>query len=359
MIAPSAPSGRPAANAPMRVAVSARGKALAALTCAALLAGCGTMADFPPEPDASPERGTLYVTNKHGNNLSVIDLSSGREMRRIATCTEPHELALSPDGDHVAVACYGGTAIEIYATAGMERVARFDLGAGAAPHGLAWHHGHALFATAEGRRSIFRITGALTDTPEVREYPTKQAGSHMLVVADDAAAAWTTDLGSRTVTRIELEGATRPRSVTVGEEPEGIALSPDGKTLWVSARGSDQAIALDPVTLKVRETVATGRFPLRLAIRPQGDVAITSNLRDGSLSVIDLDTAQVVRTIAVSSPEEAEERFQVTVLWSDEGSTIYVAETGTDTVAEVDYATGTVRRRIAVGDGGDGLAVRQ
>lgn len=179
----------------------------------------------------------------------------------------------------------------------------------------------------------------------------------MLAVSPDARTAWTTDLGSRTVTRIDLITRRAPLSVTVGEEPEGIALSPDGKTLWVSARGSDQAFALDPVTMKVRETIATGRFPLRIAVRPQGDVAVTSDLADGSLSVIDTASAKVIRTIPVSSPAEAQARVQVTILWSGEGAKIYVAETASDTVAEVDYASGTVLRRLKVGEGGDGMAI--
>jgi len=107
----------------------------------------------------------------------------------------------------------------------------------------------------------------------------------------------------------------------------------------------------------VRNEVDTGRFPLRLAIRPQGDVAITSDLADGSLSVIDTLTAQIVRSIAVSSAEEAEARVQVTLLWSDDGTRIYAAETGSDTVAEVDYDSGKVLRRFKVGEGGDGLAI--
>ncbi len=111
------------------------------------------------------------------------------------------------------------------------------------------------------------------------------------------------------------------------------------------------------MTLDVRRSVETGRFPLRLAIRPQGDVAVTSNLQDGSLSVIDLATGAISRTIAVSSAAEAEERFQVTILWSPDGARVYVAETASDTVAEVDYATGVVLRRLVVGDGGDGMAI--
>jgi DNA-binding beta-propeller fold protein YncE len=84
---------------------------------------------------------------------------------------------------------------------------------------------------------------------------------------------------------------------------------------------------------------------------------VTSDLAVGGLSVIDTGTAKVIRTIAVSSPQEAEARQQVTILWSADGKRIYVAETGTDTVAEVDFASGTVLRRLTVGEGGDGLAI--
>ncbi len=73
--------------------------------------------------------------------------------------------------------------------------------------------------------------------------------------------------------------------------------------------------------------------------------------------MIDLATAKVIRQIAVSSPQEAEARQQVTILWSKDGERIYVAETASDTVAEVDYASGTVLRRFTAGEGGDGLAI--
>lgn len=308
----------------------------------------GAAVDMPP---------TLFVAAKRGNTLSKIDLASGKEVLRLPSCTNPHELATSPDGQHVALACYGGTSVDIFRTDSLARVGTIDLGENARPHGIVWHANGSLYVTAEGRRSIFWLRNPLAETREVFEFATGKDGSHMLAVSPDARTAWTTDLGSRTVTRIDLITRRAPLSVTVGEEPEGIALSPDGKTLWVSARGSDQAFALDPVTMKVRETIATGRFPLRIAVRPQGDVAVTSDLADGSLSVIDTASAKVIRTIPVSSPAEAQARVQVTILWSGEGAKIYVAETASDTVAEVDYASGTVLRRLKVGEGGDGMAI--
>lgn len=343
-------------------------KLLLAPLGACLLLACAPVAGEGGAAAAGGDAGlagqALFVANKRGNSVMKIDLASGRELARIASCANPHELATSPDGAHVALACYGGTSVDIFETADLRLVRSIELGANARPHGIVWLTGIDLYVTAEGRQSIFWIRDPLRLYPEtireelsLLEFGTGKRGSHMLVVAPDTMTAWTTDLGDRTVTKIDLLGARKPVSVAVGEEPEGIALSPDGRTLWVSARGSDQAFALDPVTMEVRQTVGTGRFPLRIAVRPQGDVAVTSDLQDGSLSVIDTATAKVIRTIAVAGPAEAEQRAQVTILWSADGKRIYVAETGTDTIAEVDYASGKVRRRLIAGAGGDGLAI--
>ncbi|EAQ30433.1 putative surface layer protein [Erythrobacter sp. NAP1] len=325
---------------------------------ASLLVSCASAQE--PEasaPVASDVTGTLFVAQKRGNTITKVDLASGEEVLRRDSCTNPHELATSPNGRHVALACYGGTTIDIFNTDTLERTHSVELGENARPHGIVWHENGHIYSTAEGRQSIFWIRSPLSQMPDVFEYATGKRGSHMLVVAPDARTAWTTDLGSRTVTRVDLLTRRVPLSVTVGEEPEGIALTPDGETLWVSARGSNQAFALDPESMEVRSTVETGAFPLRLAIRPQGDVAVTSDLMDSGLSVIDLETAKVTRQISVDVASNAQQRFQVTILWSDDGTRVYVAETASNTVAEVDYATGEVLRRLPGGEGGDGLAI--
>jgi len=324
--------------------------------------GSSEFVDYPPlaRTMAEGKKPTLFVANKFGNTLSKVDLTSGEEVMRLDSCTNPHELATSSDGLFVALACYGGRTVDIFRTTDLAKEITIDLGENARPHGIVWHESGNIYVTAEGRQSIFKVEsplGFLGEPPELTEYSTGKRGSHMVAVAPDEQTAWTTDLGSKTVTRIDLTGAKEPLSVTVGEEPEGIALAPDGSALWVSARGSNEAYELDPDTMEVRTTLKTGAFPLRLAIRPQGDFAVTSDLADGGLSVIDLEKREVVRQIAVSSPEEAEERFQVTILWSNDGERIYVAETASDTVAEVDFDSGKVLRRLDVGDGGDGLAI--
>jgi DNA-binding beta-propeller fold protein YncE len=326
---------------------------LTALIATSCTASEPQAADPVPSAQAS---GTLFVANKRGDSLSMIDLSSGVEVKRVDSCTNPHELAISPDGAHVALACYAGQTIAIFNTVDLLPVAEIDLGEGARPHGILWPANDVLYSTAEGRQSIFRVDNPLGEA-EISEFATGKRGSHMLAVSPDGNNAWTTDLGSKTVTSIDLTREKAPLSVEVGIEPEGISLAPDGSALWVSARGSDMAFELDPQTMEIRRSVATGRFPLRILIRPQGDYAATSNLADGGLSIIDIESGELVRSIAVSSAEQAEKRQQVTISWSADGRLIYVAETGTDTIAEIDFESGQLIRRFNVGEGGDGLAV--
>lgn len=328
-----------------------------ALFPALLAAACAPVSGQRAGASSSQEvSGALFVAGKFGNTLAKVDLGSGEEIARVESCANPHELATSPDDEYIALACYGGTSVDIFRTRDLAKIKSIELGENARPHGIVWHDNGSLYSTAEGRKSVFVIRNPLGET-ETFEYATGKEGSHMLAVAPDAMHAWTTDLGSGTVTRVDLVTRRAPLSVRVGGEPEGIALAPDGETLWVSARGSDMAYTLDPQSMKKIKDISVGDFPLRIQLRPQGDYAVTSDLADGGLSVMDVATGAKVRSITVSSRDEADAKAQVTILFSPDGERIYVAETMANTIAEVDFGTGEVLRRLPGDGGGDGIAI--
>lgn len=54
-------------------------------------------------PVLSPDEKTLYVCNLFDNDISVIDLSSGRETKRIAVIREPMSAGITPDGSILVV----------------------------------------------------------------------------------------------------------------------------------------------------------------------------------------------------------------------------------------------------------------
>ena len=293
----------------------------------------------------------LLVGNKGEDTVSLVDLETGRELRRLQTGKAPHEIALSPDGRTAAVVSYGGTSVDLFDLARRERVGTVELGANARPHGLVWLRDGRLVATAEGRKSLMVVA---PDRRTVREIPTGQDGTHMVAVTTDGRRAYTANMSSGTISVIDLSRGAKLRDVPAGGQPEGIALSPDGRRLWVADRRGATLRVFEAASMRVLATMPTGRTPIRVLLSPDGRTAVTSNYGDGTLSLFDTRTMKPTRTIPVSGRGPSQ---QVTILFAPDGRRLYVAETGTDRVAEVDMASGKVLRRLPAGRQGDGLAI--
>ena len=144
------------------------------------------------------------------------------------------------------------------------------------------------------------------------------------------------------------------RDIPAGDTPEGIAVSPDGETLWVADRDNALLYAFDTRSFERLAEISVGQFPIRVAISPDGERVVTSNYAGGSLTLVDADSRSVERTIIVSGSVGA---AQVTILFSADGETLYVAETGRNRIAAVNVASGEVIRRYDAGEDSDGLAV--
>ncbi len=293
---------------------------------------------------------TLIVGNKGEDTVSFIDLASGKEQARVASGANPHEVALSPDGKLAAVVNYGGSAIDVYAVPGGKRVATWDISPNARPHGLLWLPDGRLVATAEGSKTLVVIDGASGRV--LQSIATDAEGSHMVAVHPKRARAYTANLKSGNVSVIDLGTGRTVGHLAAGREAEGISITPDGKQVWISSRGSNEVHVYDTETEKLVRRIETGPFPLRIAISPDGTEAVTSNLSAGELGVYSVKTGKLVRTVPVSGKGEA---MQVTILFRPDGKRLYVAETGTNTVAEVEWPSGKVLRRFPVGVNGDGL----
>ena len=304
-------------------------------------------------PRAAAARGELLlVGNKGENTVSFIDLGSGRELGRSPTGPMPHEIAVSPDGRQAAVVAYGGASIDIYDVRSRERLRTIDLAPNQGPHGIAWLGDGRILATTERSQSLTLVDTRRDDA--VSAISTGQQGTHMVAVSADRRRAYTANIGSGTVTVIDLAEGRKLRDLAVGGRPEGIALSRDGRELWVGDLEGARVQAYDTRTFERLAEVRTGDVPIRVAASPDGRWIVTSNLGNGSLTVIDARTRRAVREVPISGEREA---GQVTILFSPDGGRGYAAETGRNQVAEVELESGRVGRRIAAGSQGDGLAI--
>lgn len=296
---------------------------------------------------------TLVVGNKGEDSVSFVDLTTGREVRRVPTASMPHEVAISPDGGQAAVVAYGGQTIDLFDVATARRIERIDLGTNRRPHGLVWQ-GDRLIATTQGSDTLTLVRVAAKGAGDrVTQIASGQKGTHMVAVAADGRRAYVANMESGSIGVIDLVARRKLRDVKVGTEPEGIALSPDGTRLWVADRKGDAVHILDTADLREVGRVKTGSTPIRVAISPDGRQAIVSNFGAGTLDVIDTTTIKPLRTIVVGDKESQ----QVTILFSKDGKRLYVAETAADRIAEVDVAAGRVLRRLPAGRQGDGLGI--
>jgi YVTN family beta-propeller protein len=293
---------------------------------------------------------TLMTGNKAEDSVSFIDLATGKERARLPSGSMPHEIAVSPDGRTAAVVAYGGKQIDLYDVAAARHLGVIDLGANTRPHGIAWLPSGRIVATTEGSATLVVVDPARRTV--VRSIPTGAKGSHMVAIGPDERRAFVANLGSDSVSVIDLATGKKIRDMPADDEAEGIALTPDGRELWVANRAADNVMVYDAATLERLATVKVGAMPIRLQISPDGRTAVTSNFRDGSLSFVDVRTRRPVRTVPVSGSADAQ---QVTIMFARDGKHLFVAETGAGRVAEVELATGKVVRRLPAGNGSDGL----
>jgi DNA-binding beta-propeller fold protein YncE len=264
----------------------------------------------------------------------------------------PHEIAVSPDGRQAAVVSYGGRAIDIFDVATRTRLRTIDLSPNEGPHGIAWLEDGRIVATTERSRSLTIVDTRAGD--RVTAIATGQEGTHMVAVSPDRRRAYTANIAAGTVSVIDLAAGAKLRDLAVGGRPEGIALTPDGRELWVGDLEGARVQAYDAASFERIAEVRTGAVPIRVAASPDGRWIVTSNFGAGTLTVIDARTRTAAREIRVSGEADA---AQVTILFSRDGRRIYAAETGRNTIAEVDRASGEVLRRLPAGTQGDGLAI--
>jgi YVTN family beta-propeller protein len=130
-------------------------------------------------------------------------------------------------------------------------------------------------------------------------------------------------------------------------QPEGLAVSPDGQHLVVALNAADDAVVVDLRTL-AQTVVPIGRYPEGVVFDPQGR-AYVSNEYDGTLSVIDPETAKVTATISGLGGRLGDLASHPEGMAADpRRPAVYVAVTNRDLVAVVDTRTGKVTHRVSV-----------
>jgi len=173
--------------------------------------------------DAAGSR--AYVAESDDGTVAVIDVASGRLVRRIATGgKQPGSLALHPNGTLLVTNAFSGS------------VAAFDTG-------------------NEERIALLQLRGEPAD----------------VAIAPDGKRAFVSLAQLDVIVVLELPGLRVIKRVAVGRRPRQLAITPDGRSLLVANFQGGDVSVIDTVSLRERRRVPLGGVNLRgMALSPDG-----------------------------------------------------------------------------------------
>ncbi len=252
---------------------------------------------------AHPDGRWVYVTSG-ANGISVLDAGTATQVDTIplvdggspvsvgtGTSLIPNGLALSPDGRYLfAVDNQASGKVVVADIAAKAVVASLSLGPTMMPLSVAVH--------PRGQIAYFTFAD------------TTLAGGDLVKVFDVATLS-------------PVSGG-----ISVGSRPEGIAVTPDGRKIYVANNLGNSVSVIDTGTNAVTTTTVVGLAPLGVAISPDSSYAYVANSSDKSISIINVSTDTVETTVSVGTTPAG-------VAISPDGTRGYVANSADGTLSEL------------------------
>ncbi|HEX8637214.1 MAG TPA: YncE family protein, partial [Pyrinomonadaceae bacterium] len=295
------------------------------------------------------------VISKNDRTLSFIDPVVIKEIARIPIPGGPHELAVSADNRFAYLANYYqadqklGHSISVIDVAARREIRKIELGALEMLHGIV-ESGGKFYFTSEQTRTVARFNTANDSVDWIRG--TGQSLTHIPVVSPDGKRLYATNMNSDSVTMIDIEGsgqdAAAIKQIAVGGKPEGIAVSPDGKELWIGQNGDGGISIIDTTTLTVKKTFKAGTMPIRIKFTADGKRVVAVDPRTSEVIVYEAARAQELKRIPVPGGP-------VSFAFSPDEKQIAVSLLNIAKAAIVDLENAKVLGTIPVGNVPDGI----
>jgi YVTN family beta-propeller protein len=319
------------------------------------LYGCGPGDPAPEEgsPEAATSTGPfLLVVNKSSSTLSVVDPSTGTEVRTFETGFAPHEVAVSRDGRFAYVTDYGtgnqpGNTLTVVDLEAMEVVGTVSLAPHTRPHGVTVASDGTLWVTTEGSAHVLQVDAHAGEVLQAIE--TGQAVTHMVELAEAAGRVVTANIGSGTATIVDPATGSVVAHVETGAGAEGLDIHPDGLRAFVTNRSAGTLVEVDLTTGEITRSMEVGNFPIRVKVRPGGDELLISNSRGNEVVAVDPESWEIVRRLPVGSAP-------IGILITPDNTVAYVANTADDKLTVIDLVNWQVAGEVATQDEPDGMA---
>jgi DNA-binding beta-propeller fold protein YncE len=187
-----------------------------------------------------------------------------------------------------------------------------------------------------------QVVGVIATGPAPRGIALDELARRAFVAASAAGEVEVIDVAEgRIVGRIRLEP---------GDDPWGIALTPDGRILVSVNHGSNTASFLDPSSWMERSRVRTGDLPTEVVVDRSGKRAFVLNSGVSSITVLDLDYGALAGTFTTESEP-------VRAALNRDGTVLFVTLRGSPYVSALSVPSFAQLRRLYVGPGASAILV--
>jgi len=261
---------------------------------------------------AFAQTGTLVVVNQKQHAVDLVDPVSGKLLTAVTVGVNGHEIVLSRNGRLAYVPIYSDTGVGKPGTNGqvidvidlkqakLERT--IDLGHPVRPHKPLFGPDGMLYVTAELDKAV-DIVDVTTDTV-VGQVPTGAEQSHILGISPDGRRGYTANVGDGSVSVLDIKARKLITVIPLTKRVQRIAVSNNNRWVFTSDWDQSRVAVIDTKTNTLSRWIAVEGTPYVTQPTPDGKwllVSAASKDERGVLSVVDLKTMAVVRTIPVAS----------------------------------------------------------
>ncbi len=273
--------------------------------------------------------GIAFVINSNDASMSLLDVDTRQELRRIPMLREPHHMALTPDHKSLVVGDTAGNTLFFLDphTGAMQRQITIS-----DPYQLQYSPDGRYLTIAGLARAQIDIYDAAT-LRLLHRVPARSLPSH-INYAPDSSVVFVSLQGSDRLIAIETASGRVLWTSKVGRTPAGVLWS-RGRLL-VGIMGEAHFAVVDPVDGHVERTVETGRGAHTMFVSHDGKLIYATNRVDGTLTVIDPVSLAVLRTISVPGGPDDLDFAPDGKIWA----TLRFAQS----VAVIDPASGAIER---------------
>ncbi len=292
--------------------------------------------------------GTIWVVNRDRGELVVFDVRTGKLVATMPVGAGAHDIAISEHARKAYITAEGVNAVTAVDT---RTFATESIPVAPLPHHIeASGDGRAVYVSlashtpGPGAPAVAVIDTRTHDVAYQATSSNPAARSHGLFVSPDDDTLYVAHDTGDELTGIEAEGGGIDFSTPIVRAEEVVAAR-SGHALWVSSRGDGTVKRLDPDTHAVTSSVFVGVQPESVMLTPSGRTLVVSMRgTPAALAFVDTVAPALIGTVQIGGPGTAGDLAVIT----DDGRYVYATfdagPAGTGGVAVVDVFRRTLLR---------------